>query len=102
LLQIIEEKKPYLNQLNDKLNEHAEDIQKMYNTHKNNNSKVKELTSEIDKLQKTQIHIKKEFEPVMKELEKLEIESSNILNILQENNKNMTLDQIATELEQRL
>lgn len=102
MLQIIEEKKPFLNQLTDKLKEHNEDVSKLYSSHTNNNSKVKELSSQIDKLEKTQKNIKNEFEPIIKELEKLEIEATNILNIIKENNKNMTLEQIAAELEQRI
>lgn len=89
-------------QLASKLQEHKDNIVKLKVSYISDDAKLKELNTQIIRLERTQKSIQGEFEPYLKDVNKLEIEATNILNIIQENNKHMSLQQIANELETRI
>ena len=98
----MELKKPMLLQLADKLQEHKDNISKLKTRYISDNAKMKELNDQILKLERTQKVIHSDFDPLLKDIDKLDIEANHLLNIIQENNKNMSLEEIAKELETRI
>ena len=89
-------------QLADKLQEHKDNISKLKTRYISDNAKMKELNDQILKLERTQKVIHSDFDPLLKDIDKLDIEANHLLNIIQENNKNMSLEEIAKELETRI
>ena len=76
-------------QLADKLQEHKDNISKLKTRYISDNAKMKELNDQILKLERTQKVIHSDFDPLLKDIDKLDIEANHLLNIIQENNKNM-------------